>query len=156
MGLYVRAKDRNFFDHVNMEILEKVVEVQVLLYQIDVENVSQNIYGESVEKIFLPPVALHCLISYQETNTESSEFGKDLKNGITFRFHRLTLEKKKVFPMAGDVIKWNDYFFEIDTIIQATQYPGQEYPFSFYIANAHLTRISKLSIKNSPTLKTEN
>lgn len=146
MGLYVRKKDRLFFDQINRELIEKNVEVQVLLFRLDLDATRENIYHESINRYYKEPIKIFCLITYQEVNTESSEFGKDIKNGVTFRFHRISLEKVNVVPMAGDIIKWNDYFFEVDTVMQATQYPGQEYPFSFYVVNAHMTRVSKLSI----------
>ena len=55
--LFLGKKERDLVKQVNDELVERVIGQQVLYYAIDVRKTNyHSLYGEAMEKTFLPPV----------------------------------------------------------------------------------------------------
>ena len=77
--MFFGKKERDLVKQVNDEIIERVVGQQVLYFPIDVERTNfHSIYGEAIEKTFLPPVRVYALVEYQGVETTfTSNLGVD-------------------------------------------------------------------------------
>ena len=126
--LFVGEKERNLVKQVNDELIERVIVQQVVYYPID-QSITQynDLYGEAIEKSFLPPVRVYALIDYQSTETKSDTVvGMDKSNTITIYFHKRRLtEDQDLYVREGDFVLYGDYFYEITSITWAKQLFGQ-------------------------------
>ena len=57
-------------NNLNDEILERVAGQQVLYYPISVEHSDYHeVYGEAIEKTYLPPVRVYALVEWMQDET---------------------------------------------------------------------------------------
>ena len=90
--LFAGEKERNLVKQVNDELIERVIGQTVLYYPIDLERSEfHDLYGEAIEKTFLPPVRIHCLVEKNETTTSYTNYGVDKISNITVHFHKRRL-----------------------------------------------------------------
>ena len=114
--LFLGEKERNLVKQVNDEIIERVVGQQVLYFPLDIEHTNYHpLYGEAIEKTFLPPVRVYALVEYGGVETEFLQgVGIDKKTGISVKFHRRRLtEDQDLFVREGDFVRYGDIYYEI-------------------------------------------
>ena len=114
--MFLGEKERDLVKQVNDEIIERVVGQQVLYFPIDIDHTNYHpLYGEAIEKTFLPPVRVHALVEYQGVETEFLQgVGIDKKTGISVKFHRRRLtEDQDLFVREGDFVRYGDIYYEI-------------------------------------------
>jgi hypothetical protein len=114
--MFFGEKERNLVKQVNDEIIERVVGQQVLYFPIDIEHTNYHpLYGEAIEKTFLPPVRVHALVEYQGVSTEFMQgVGIDKSTKISIKFHRRRLtEDQDLFVREGDFVRYGDIYYEI-------------------------------------------
>lgn len=150
MPRFVTQRDFEFFQHINREIVVDVVDVEVILYKIINDVVSVNIYGESTEKTRYRGISLNALIKYTKTQAAGEGFGYDAtQSDVEFRFVRKLLQDVNVYPDIGDIIKYNENYYEIDNINEA-QLIGSRPEYNHnVICETHLTRRSGLNIEET-------
>lgn len=152
MPRFVSDKDFLFFQHINREIVVDVVDVEVVLYKIinDIANV--NIYGESTTKARYRGISLNALIKYTKIQSNSEGFGYDANQmGVEFRFVRKLLEDVNAYPEVGDIIKYNEGYYEIDNINETQLIAARPEYNNNIVCEAHLTRKSGLNIEETHT-----
>lgn len=148
MPRFVSQKDFNLFQHFNREIVTDVVDVDVILYKVALETTAVNLYGEATEKTRYTGVELKSLINYKKNvSTSEAGFGVDIIQNVEFRFVRKLLEEVQVYPEIGDIIQYDDSYYEIDNINDTQYVAGQPYNSMSILCDAHLTRISGLNIE---------
>lgn len=114
--MFFGEKERNLVKQVNDEIIERVVGQQVLYFPLDIEHTNYHpLYGEAIEKTFLPPVRVHALVEYQGVQTEFMQgVGIDKSTKISIKFHRRRLtEDQDLFVREGDFVRYGDIYYEI-------------------------------------------
>ena len=126
--LFLGEKERNLVKQVNDELIERVIGQQVVYYPID-DSITQynDLYGEAVEKTFLPPVRVYALVDYQSTQTKADTVaGMDKSNTITIHFHkRRLIEDQDLYVREGDFIRYGSEFYEIAKLVEPKQLFGQ-------------------------------
>jgi hypothetical protein len=152
MPRFVSERDFLFFQHINREVVVDVVDVEVVLYKIINDIVNVNIYGESTTKARYRGISLNALIKYPKTQPNSEGFGYDTNQpGVEFRFVRKILQDVNVYPETGDIIKYNENYYEIDNTNEIQLIAGRpEYNHNI-ICETHLTRKSSLNIEETHT-----
>jgi hypothetical protein len=152
MPRFVSSRDFNLFQHFNRELVSDVVDVDIILYKIVLETTAINIYGEATEKARYTPVELKAIVKYDKSQADaSSGFGVDVMQNVEFRFVRALLQQVSTYPEVGDIIKYNDSYFEIDNINDTQYVAGQPQYTTSILCNAHLTRLSGLQIEEANT-----
>jgi len=152
MPKFVSQRDFDFFQHINRELVQEVVDTPIVLFKIILDTVSVNIYGEATTKPRYRGVGLSALIRYPKTQPTSDGFGSDTtQNGVEFRFVRKLLQDVDVYPERGDIIKYNDNYYEIDNANEVQLVAGQPYYTHNIVCEAHLTRITGLDIEETHT-----
>lgn len=151
MPKFVTDTDFRFFQHINREIVVDVVDVEVILYKIIPDVVSVNIYGESTEKTRYRGISLNALIKYTKKEAETEQgFGYDtVQRDIEFRFVRKLLEDVNVYPDVGDIIRFNENYYEVHNITEAQLIANRpEYNHNI-ICECHLTRRSGINLEET-------
>jgi|TARA_R110000824_G_scaffold263236_2_gene451921 hypothetical protein len=114
--LFIGKKERDLIKQVNDELIERVVGQAILYYPIDVENTNFHpIYGEAIEKSFLPPVRVYALVEWNAYGTEYSQnIGVDQRVEITVHFHERRLqEDQDLYVRAGDFVLYGGVYYEL-------------------------------------------
>ena len=113
---------------VNDEITERVVGQQILYFPIDIEHTNFHpIYGEAIEKTFLPPVRVFALVEYQGVETQYMDnvgVDKTTKISVKFQKRRIT-EDQDLFVREGDFVRYGSIFYEIVKLIEPKLLFGQ-------------------------------
>ena len=126
--LFLGEKEKNLVKQVNDEIIERVVGQQVLYFAIDVEYTNFHpLYGEAIEKTFLPPVRVHALVEYQGVeSTYTSNMGVDKLTKINVKFHKRRLtEDQDLYVREGDFVRYGEVFYEIVKLMEPKLLFGQ-------------------------------
>lgn len=120
------------FRFVNREIMHKIISQQVVFYKYNVTTTKVNMYGESVEgRNFADPVLLFALIETTQFENPVSDFGADFKWNVTYKFLKDDLVDAQIYPELGDIIMFQNGYWEIDTISTAQFFMGKDpqYPY---------------------------
>ena len=114
--LFLGKKERDLVKQVNDELVEKVIGQQILYYPIDMETTNfHDLYGEAIEKTFLPPVRVYALVKFDEEGSSYLDsVGIDGSSQITVHFHRRRLtEDQDLFVREGDFVLYGERYYEI-------------------------------------------
>ena len=147
---FVPQKEINLIDSMNEELIDEIVGQTVDIYKISVEDTEENLYGESSTKYYNDGFRVNCLINWSEPTIEQDEFGADLNTSIEMYFHRTTLKEAGFFPEIGDIVDWNDFYFEINAVTEPQLIAGHQNFKHQILATAHRSRLSTLQIEERP------
>jgi hypothetical protein len=126
--LFLGKKERDLVKQVNDELIEKVIGQQILYYPIDLERTNfHDLYGEAIEKTYLPPIRVYALIEYTDYSTTYLDgVGVDKTWEINIHFHKRRLEEdQNLFVREGDFVLYNDNYYEIVTLKEPKLLFGQ-------------------------------
>jgi hypothetical protein len=126
--LFLGKKERDLVKQVNDELIEKVIGQQILYYPIDLATTSfHELYGEAVDKTYLPPIRIYALVEFTEYSTDyMPSMGVDKAWEIMVHFHRRRLtEDQNLFVREGDFVLYGDYYYEIVNLSEPTKLFGQ-------------------------------
>ena len=126
--LFLGKKERDLVKQVNDELIEKVIGQQILYYAIDLETTDfHELYGEAVEKNYLPPVRVYAMVEWKTEATDYLEsVGIDKQWEITVHFHKRRLtEDQDLFVREGDFVLYGDHYYEIMHLAQDKLLFGQ-------------------------------
>ena len=126
--LFLGKKERDLVKQVNDELIEKVIGQQILYYPIDMENTDfHDLYGEAVEKTFLPPIRVYALVEFTEFATAYMDgVGIDKTWEINIHFHNKRLEDyQNLYVREGDFVLYGEYYYEIVKLSEEKKLFGQ-------------------------------
>tara|TARA_R100000700_G_scaffold41125_1_gene59909 strand:+ start:70 stop:561 length:492 start_codon:yes stop_codon:yes gene_type:complete len=126
--LFFGKKERDLVKQVNDELIEKVIGQQILYYPIDLETTRfHDLYGEAIEKTFLPPIRVYALVEFTEFSTKYMEnVGVDAESEIQVHFHKRRLEEDQdLFVREGDFVLYGNKYYEIVTLSKPKNLFGQ-------------------------------
>tara|TARA_S200002703_G_scaffold89936_1_gene77585 strand:+ start:870 stop:1778 length:909 start_codon:yes stop_codon:yes gene_type:complete len=125
--LFLGEKERNLVKQVNDELIERVIGQQILYLPVSVEYSNfHKLYGEAIEKSFLPPVRVYALVEFDGIKTTTENYGLDKDNHIIVKFHERRLhEDQDLYVREGDYVQYGDAFYEIVTLSEERQLFGQ-------------------------------
>tara|TARA_Y100000034_G_scaffold27702_1_gene33271 strand:- start:2219 stop:2707 length:489 start_codon:yes stop_codon:yes gene_type:complete len=125
--LFFNKKERDLVKQVNDELIERVIGQTVLYYPIS--NVHTNfhpLYGEAIDKNFLPPIRVYALVEWADPGTTSTPYGVDHLSNITIHFHKRRLtEDQDLYVRVGDFVLYGSNYYEITTLSQPKELFGQ-------------------------------
>ena len=126
--MFFGKKERNLVKQVNDEVIERVVGQEVLYFAIDYDTTNFHpLYGEAIEKTFLPPVRVYARVEFNgiETNfLENMTLDKSTKIKIMFHKRRL-VEDQNLFVREGDFVRYGEVFYEIVKLVEPKLLFGQ-------------------------------
>jgi hypothetical protein len=77
---------------------------------------------------------------------EFDDFGPNRSQDHVFKMREKMLRQLEFYPEIGDVVSWNDRYYEIDNVIQEQLLGGQAEKSHSIICNAHYTKYTSLNI----------
>jgi hypothetical protein len=114
MPKFLSDRDVAFFRGVARELVDVVIENVCVLFKVDLRETKVNIYGESMNKSWHPGVELYVLIDKEPESAVYEGFGPEAQQNVTFKFDRDMCEERNAYPEIGDVIFFNESYYEID------------------------------------------
>jgi hypothetical protein len=157
MALYGGQRDVALFRNMNRELLRNIITQEIAYYKIGLTETTVNLYGESSEKFYNDPVLLTCLITRGDQSYNDDDFGPDVKRNVSFAFLRDDLVDLGLVPEDGDIVSWQESYYEIHQIVENQLVLGKSEQYNMtnlsnfgsslsIICNAHLTRAEKVGI----------
>ena len=126
--LFTGKKERDLVKQVNDEHIERVIGQTVVYYPVDIKRTNFHpLYGEAVQKTYLPPIRVHALVEKEETDTTYTNYGIDKVSNITVHFHkRRLIEDQDLYVREGDFIQYDGQFYEVADLSQPRYLFGQD------------------------------
>ena len=124
--LFGSNRDFNLLVNINRELLHDLVEQEIIYYKFSVEETEANLYGEALTKNYWSPLKLNCLITRGDQVVTSDDFGPDLSREASFAFIRQDLVDVNVVPEVGDIVVWNEDYYEVDTVRENQLFVGRD------------------------------
>jgi len=118
MALFGGSRDISLFRHINKELINNIIQQSVGYYKINLDKTSSNLYGESLTKTYNNPILVNCLIERNAQAWTETEFGADVTREITVRFLRDILVDIQLVPEVGDVMLWQENYYELSGIVE--------------------------------------
>ena len=157
MALYGGQRDVALFRNMNRELLRNIITQEIAYYKIGLTETTVNLHGESSEKFYNDPVLLTCLITRGDQSYNDDDFGPDVKRDVSFAFLRDDLVDLGLVPEDGDIVSWQESYYEIHQIVENQLVLGKSEQYNMtnlsnfgsslsIICNAHLTRAEKVGI----------
>lgn len=158
MALFGSTRDVTMFTGVAHELVDDVITQQVGYYKVILPTTVPNVYGESLIKDYIGPVLLNCLIVRGDFTSIHEDFGPDSRRDVAFRFLKDTLIQANVVPEIGDVVMYNELYYEVDNVNENQLILGKDPDYSYstglqnfgnsfsLIVDAHLTSPERLGI----------
>ena len=118
-----------------------IIDQFVILYRVSVYDTDTNMYGEASDgKVYKQGIKLPCIVNAEDIDFEFDEFGPDSKQSVTFAFQRAYLVEIGTKPDIGDILKWNDGWFEVKDYNENQLVGGQT-------DNSHSIVVSAYSVR---------
>jgi len=161
MALFGGARDISFFRTINRELINDIIDTQVDIIKHAIRDMKENLYGEALGKQYFQNVRVGCHIEQGDSSFEETELGYDYNKSVTFTFLRDDIKDvANLLIEEGDLLKWNNGYWEIDKVSTGNQYHMNRNPSSNYagsehgwnmslVCETHYTRRSKLSIEQT-------
>lgn len=157
MSIFGSQRDFALIRKMNRALLRDIIEQEVGYYKISLADTQENIYGEALEKMYLDPVLMQCLITRGDQVYSVDEFGPDLTRQLSFAFLRDDLVDANLVPEIGDIILLNEGYYEVDVVRENQFFFGKDNNYNYgrsaeygasisIVCDAHLTRADKLGI----------
>ena len=145
---FVPQKEFDLINSMNEELIDELIGQSVDIYKVSVENTSENLYGESTTKYYDIGFRVNCLILYNEPEVRQDEFGADTAADIEMYFQRENLASGSLnfYPEIGDIVDWNDFYWELNSVIEPQLIAGHQNYKHQIKAIAHRSRMSSLQI----------
>lgn len=116
MPLFGSARDASLLRSVSRELIGKIISTEVEVYQLSLENTTINIYNEARQKTYFSPIRVGCIIRKEDKITSGDDYGLDYTRNVSFAFLRDDLKDINLVLSEGDIIQWDNKFFEIDNV----------------------------------------
>lgn len=117
--LFFGEKERNFVKQLVDEVTECIIPQVIIYYPISVKHSKfHELYGEAIEKSFLPPVKIAARVYWGDgviTTTEKHNIDSESRIIVRFQKRRIT-EDLDLFVRQGDIIFYGSQFYLIQKL----------------------------------------
>jgi len=148
-GRYFSARDLKMVAQFNAELMGDIIENIIQIYKICPNETKTNIYGETSSesgKWYLPAIQISALIERSDMEAEYDDFGPNRRQDYVFKMREEMLKQLEFYPEIGDVVFFNDRYYEIDNVVQEQLLGGQPDKSHSIICNTHYTKYTSLNI----------
>ena len=158
MALFGGIRDAKFLASINAELLNAIIDTEIEFFKLIVEASNSNMYGESTTKSYYDSMLIPCLVTKETKTAGMDDYGHSYTRTAQFAISRDTLENSGLYPEVGDIIFWDNEYYELDNV-DANQYfagknpetwpNGSQHGYSVSVlCDAHATRQTAQSIAN--------
>ena len=147
MPRFLGPKDIRFFQSINKELIDWVIETDIILYKtIVIESNVDDIYGESVDRTYYTGINFNCIINRSNQESFQTDFGQNMRQTFEAAINRELLEQHNIIPENGDIVEWNDAYWEINNVEENQYLAGRKLLNWSYVFQAHASNVSHLNI----------
>ena len=162
MALFGSARDASLVRSVNRELINNFIDTEVALYKLSLEDTRANMYDELDTKVYYSPMRINCIIEKGEKSYAVDDAGYDSTREGFFNFLRDDLKDSNIVIEEGDVIEYDNEFYEVDGVGSSQYFAGrnpssdlgftqgdrEEFGLSIAVrVTAHVTRRNRLNIQ---------
>jgi len=124
--LFIGQREVDFISDITKEIIKDVAGQKIYYYTIreDLSNIHE-VYEESIEKIFNPPVEIEAMVEWQPSEIRTNNFGTEQIKTLTVYLHHRDLLDRGIVFNEGDYFSYGQYFFEATSVIYDKLVYGQ-------------------------------
>ena len=148
-GRYFSQRDLNLVNSLNAELMGDIVEVLIQIFKISPTETKTNIYGETAAetgKWYMPAIQISSLVERADMTAEYDDFGPSRNQDYVFKMREKMLKQVNFYPEIGDIVLFNDRYYEIDNVVQEQLLGGQPDKSHSIICNGHYTKITSLNV----------
>ena len=115
--LFIGQREVDFMADITKELIKDVVGQKIYYYTVreDLSNVHE-IYDESVNKVFNPPIEIECLVEWQPSVVKTTRFGQEQLKKIVVYLHPRDMLDRDIQVRDGDYLSYGSNFFEITSV----------------------------------------
>jgi len=126
-ALFGGQRDVSLFRKMSREVMGNVISQQVTFYKFLIDETITNMYGEaSGEKFYTNPLLINCLINRNNQEYDASDLGVDFVWNVEFAFLKDDLIDARLVPEVGDIVMYEERYFEIDTMVSNQLVGGKD------------------------------
>ena len=126
-------------------------------FKINLIETVTNLYGESLEKWYYPPLEIKCLLERGDYTNPTDEFGVNISQTLTVKITRDNFIAANIMPEVGDIVYDQERYYEVrelntsiitipGTTAQNSTTSGTAGQLVLYGLSCYLTRTTKLNI----------
>ena len=155
-GRFLPQRDVDLITRVSRELVgdkqgnkDGLINQECVVYKPSLQESAVNMYGEAAgcKKVYKNGVQMNALVSADDFDFNTDEFGPDAQQNVTFSFIRQAFIDASMVLEIGDLIDWNYGYFEVGSINENQLIGGQtEYNHSI-VCTTYLIRLSHLNIE---------
>lgn len=148
-GRYFSQRDLKFLNSINAELMGDIIENLIQIFKIAPNETRTNMYGETAAdtgKWYLPAIQISALIERSDMNADYDDFGPNRTQDYVFRMREKMLQQVNFYPEIGDIVLFNDRYYEINNVVQEQLLGGQPDKSHSIICNGHYTKITSLNV----------
>ena len=131
MALFGTIRDAAMQIGVAQEFVGNVVTQQIGYYKVVLPDTQPNVYGEALVKSYIGPVLLNTLIVRGDFTMVADAFGPDSRREAQFRFLKVDLEAANVVPETGDIVMYNELYYEVDNTNENQLFLGKDPSYAY-------------------------
>lgn len=133
----------------NAELMGDIIENIVQIYKIAPEQTVTNMYGETSSasgKWYFPAIQISALVERADMEAEYDDFGPNRRQDYVFKMRERMLQQLEFYPEIGDIVFFNDRYYEIENVTQEQLLGGQSDKSHSIICFGHYTKYTSLNI----------
>jgi len=133
MAIFGSSRDISFLRRMNRELMGDIITQQCAFYKYKLKETTINMYGEAPGgKFFDGPVLLNALITVGDNTSPTSDLGVNFDWPVSFAFLRDDLVDANVHPEVGDIILYQESYWEVDNTNITQFWAGKDpdYPYN--------------------------
>ena len=148
MGLFYRSRDFQLIETINEELIGEFVNTEIDVYKYNLYESEVNLYGEARSKVYYQGLRVAALIEQEDQTYDTAEYpGTELNQVATFNFLRKTIKNAGLFMEIGDIISWNDSYWEVNGVVENDLIYGQTENSLTITVSTHMSRRTKLQLE---------
>jgi hypothetical protein len=121
MALFGSARDASLVRSINRELINDFIDTEIAFYKLSLDDTKANMYDEADNKVYYAPMRFNALVQKDEKSVIGDDYGIEYTRQGVFAFHRPDLKDHNVVIEEGDILEWDNEFWEIDSV-GASQY----------------------------------
>jgi len=161
MALFGSSRDASLIRSINRELINRYIDTEISLYKLSLNDTRANMYDEAKDKVYYAPMRVNCLASKEEKTYTGDDTYDSTRLG-EFAFLRDDLKDKNIVIEEGDILEWDNEFYEVDGVGSSQYWTGRnpetdlghvqgdrgEFGLSVAVkVTAHVTRRNRLNIQ---------
>lgn len=131
MGMFGSTRDIATFKIFTRELVEDIVSQEIGYYKVKLGDTQANVYGEAINRYYIGPVLIPCLIVRGDFTRDLEDFAFDTKRDVEFRFFKDHLIEANVVPEVGDKIMYNESYYEVSNVNENQQILGKDPDYTY-------------------------